>query len=256
MTMTLRKQQIHDLLKSIETGDPAPVAVVHPTTYIQHNPETHEGGEGLAALFKRLSKTSPHVNLVRVFEDGDYVFGHTEYDFSTSKIGFEVFRFEDGLVVEHWDNLQAKPGGPNPSGHTMTDGPTEPTDLDKTRENKELVRSFVDDILVNGQMEKLASYFDGDTYTQHNPQIGDGLSGLGAALGEFAKQGIVMSYDRIHRVLGEGNFVLVVSEGSLAGNHSSFYDLFRVADGKIAEHWDTIETVPPRNQWRNDNGKF
>ena len=222
MTTTTRKQQIHDLLKSIETGDPAPVAVVHPTTYIQHNPETHEGGEGLAVLFKRLSKTSPRVNLVRVFSDGDYVFGHTEYDFSTSKIGFEVFRFEDGLVVEHWDNLQAKPDGPNPSGHTMTDGPTEPTDLDKTRENKELVRSFVDDIFVNGQMDKLTAYFDGDTYTQHNPQIGDGLSGLGAALEEWVKQDIVMKYDRIHRVLGEGNFVLVVSEGSLAGNHSSF----------------------------------
>jgi len=57
-------------------------------------------------------------------------------------------------------------------------------------------------------------------------------------------------------VLGEGNFVLVVSEGSLADNHSSFYDLFRVADGKIAEHWDTIETIPPREVWKNDNGKF
>ena len=95
-----------------------------------------------------------------------------------------------------------------------------------------------------------------DKYTQHNPQIADGLSGLGAALEEFAKQGIVMKYDRIHRVLGEGDFVLVVSEGSLAGNHSSFYDLFRVADGKLAEHWDTIETIAPRDQWRNENGKF
>jgi len=256
MTTTSRKQQIHDLLKSIETGDPAQVAVVHPTTYIQHNPETHEGGEGLAALFKRLSKTSPHVKVVRVFEDGEYVFAHTEYDFASTKIGFEVFRFEDDLVVEHWDNLQPKPGGPNQSGHTMTDGPTEPTDLDRTQDNKELVRSFVHEILVNGMVEKLTEYFDGDTYTQHNPQIGDGLSGLGAALEEWAKQGIVMTYDRIHRVLGEGNFVLVVSEGSLAGNHSSFYDLFRVADGKIAEHWDTIETIPPRDRWRNDNGKF
>lgn len=256
MTMTTRKQQIHDLLKSIETGDTAAVAVVNPEMYIQHNPETHEGGEGLAVLFKRLSKTHPRVKIVRAFEDGEYVFAHTEYDFATSKIGFEIFRFEADLVVEHWDNLQLNPGEPNPSGHSMTDGPTEPTDLDKTRENKALVRAFVDDILVNGRMDKLASYFDGDTYTQHNPLIADGLSSLGAALEESAKQGIVMKYDRIHRVLGEGNFVLVVSEGSLAGNHSSIYDLFRVADGKLAEHWDTIETIPPREMWKNDNGKF
>jgi len=256
MNTTTRKQKIYDLLKSIETGDSAAVAVISPDTYIQHNPETHEGGEGLAALFKRLAKTSPSVNVVRVFDDGDYVFAHTRYDFSSSKIGFEVFRFEGDLVVEHWDNLQERPSEPNPSGHTMIDGPTEPSDHDRTVDNKDLVYAFVDDILVNGRMDTLAAYFDGETYTQHNPVIGDGLSGLGTALEEFAKQGIVMTYDRIHRVLGEGNFVLVVSEGSLGGQHTSFYDLFRVADGKIAEHWDTIETIPPREKWKNDNGKF
>jgi predicted SnoaL-like aldol condensation-catalyzing enzyme len=138
----------------------------------------------------------------------------------------------------------------------MTDGPVEPTDLDKTEANKSLVRAFVEDILVNGRMEKLAGYFDGDNYVQHNPQIGDGLSGLGSALKAMAEQGITMKYDRIHRVLGEGNFVLTISEGSFAGTHSSFYDLFRVEQGKIAEHWDTIEAIPARSEWKNENGKF
>jgi predicted SnoaL-like aldol condensation-catalyzing enzyme len=118
------------------------------------------------------------------------------------------------------------------------------------------VRAFVDDILVNGRMDRLAGYFDGDNYVQHNPQIGDRLSGLGAALQTMAKAGITMKYDTIHRVLGEGNFVLVVSEGNFAGRHSAFYDLFRVQDGKIAEHWDTIEEIPPRSAWKNGNGKF
>ena len=117
------------------------------------------------------------MNTVRVFQDGDFVFAHTEYDFFGPKIGFDIFRFEDGKIVEHWDNLQEKPQGPNPSGHTMTDGPTEVKDLDKTEANKKLVRGFVDDILVNGKLDKLAGYFDGDNYVQHNPQIGDGLSG-------------------------------------------------------------------------------
>jgi len=47
-----------------------------------------------------------------------------------------------------------------------------------------------------------------------------------------------------------------VSEGALNGVHTSFYDLFRIAKGKIVEHWDTIETVAPREQWENENGKF
>ena len=121
------KDQIRALLKSIETGDPGPVAVVNEEKYIQHNPQTHEGSEGLAALFQRLSKSSPRVNIVRAFEDGDFVFAHTEYDFSRRNIGFEVFRFEDGQAVEHWDNIQARMG-PNHSDRTMVDGPTEAID--------------------------------------------------------------------------------------------------------------------------------
>ena len=89
-------------------------------------------------------------------------------------------------------------------------------------------------------MEKLASYFDGDNYIQHNPQIPDKLSGLGAALKAMAEKGVTLKYDRIHKVLAQGNFVLTVSEGALGGRHTSFYDLFRVQNGKIAEHWDVI----------------
>jgi predicted SnoaL-like aldol condensation-catalyzing enzyme len=72
----------------------------------------------------------------------------------------------------------------------------------------------------------------------------------------MAKQGVTMKYDRIHKVLGEGNFVLVASEGTIAGQHTSFFDLFRVENGKIAEHWDTIEAILAKDQWKNSNGKF
>jgi predicted SnoaL-like aldol condensation-catalyzing enzyme len=47
-----KKHQIRALLKGIETGDAAAVAVVNEGKYIQHNPQTHEGSEGLAALFE------------------------------------------------------------------------------------------------------------------------------------------------------------------------------------------------------------
>jgi predicted SnoaL-like aldol condensation-catalyzing enzyme len=57
-------------------------------------------------------------------------------------------------------------------------------------------------------------------------------------------------------VLADGSFVLTVCEGSLEGTHSAFYDLFRIADGVIVEHWNTVEHVAPRSMWKNDNGKF
>jgi predicted SnoaL-like aldol condensation-catalyzing enzyme len=188
--------------------------------------------------------------------DGDFVFTHTAYDFFGPKIGFDIFRFENGKIVEHWDNLQAKPTVPNPNGHTMIDGPSVSKHPAQTAANKKLVEQFVNEILVQGHMEKLAGYFDGDHYIQHNPQIADGLSGLGAALPALAKQGIIMKYNRVHMVLSEGNFVLVVSDGSFNNKPTAFYDLFRVDAGKIVEHWDTIETIPPKVEWKNNNGKF
>ena len=251
-----RQEQIRTLLRGIETGHAASVAVVHPDRYIQHNPQTYEGGEGLAALFKRLSKSSPRVNIVRIFSDGDYVFGHTEYDFDTSRIGFEIFRFEGDLTVEHWDNIQPRKG-PNSCGHSMVDGATESTDFDKTEPNRELVRCFIDDVLVHDHLDKLEDYIDNERYCEHNPRIGDSLSDLRAALSDnVLAEGITPKYDKMHHILAEGNFVLTVCEGSVDGLHTSFFDLFRVANGRIVEHWDTTEAVPPRSQWKNDNGKF
>jgi predicted SnoaL-like aldol condensation-catalyzing enzyme len=254
MTATI-KDQIRALLKSIETGDPGPVAVVNEAKYIQHNPQTHEGSEGLAALFKRLSKTSPRVSIVRAFEDGDFVFAHTEYDFANRNIGFEVFRFEDGRAVEHWDNIQARKG-PNQSGRSMVDGPTETVDFDQTESNRAFVRSFVETVLIDGQLDRLAGYVDEDAYAEHNPRHVDGVSALRSALEETGEGGRHIDYQRVHRVLAEGNFVLCVSEGNYGGDHTAFYDLFRLANGKVVEHWDTTEKVAPRSEWKNDNGKF
>lgn len=252
----MQKQQVVELLKSIETGDTKPVSYINPNKYIQHNLAVGDGLAGFGEVLKQLPKGSAKVNTVRVFGDGDYVFAHTDYNFFGPKIGFDIFRFEDGKIVEHWDNLQETPTAPNPSGNTMLNGPTASKDLEKTQKNKDLVRQFVDDILVHGRMEKLTSYIEGDNYIQHNPQIGNGLSGLSTALQAMAQQGITMKYDRIHKVLGEGNFVLTVSEGSFAGKWTSYYDLFRVENDKIVEHWDTIEAIPPMLEWKNKNGKF
>jgi len=251
-----RKDQICALLKGIETGDEASVAVVSPDKYIQHNPQTHEGGVGLAALFKQLAKSSPRVNIVRVFLDGDYVFAHTEYDFGSSRIGFEIFRFEGNLTVEHWDNIQPREG-PNLSGHTMVDGPTEATDLDRTENNRDIVRSFIDEVFINGQLDKLEHYIDDGCFTEHSPYFSDDLSALRSALSDPASNdSTTIKYDRVHRILAEGNFALSVCEGFLNGAHTSFYDLYLVANSKIVEHWGTTEVIPPRSEWKNDNGKF
>jgi predicted SnoaL-like aldol condensation-catalyzing enzyme len=249
------KEKVLALLKSIETGDSEPVGFINPQKYIQHNLGAADGLAGFGALLQAIPPKSARVNTVRAIQDGDFVAAQTEYHFFGPKAGFDIFRFENGLIVEHWDNLQTLMPV-NPSGHTMFDGPTALMDISATGANKSLVKSFVEDVLMGQNPAKIAEYFEGDHYIQHNPGIADGLSGLGAALQALAAQGIEMKYDRIHMLLGEGNFVLVVSEGSFAGQPTSYYDLFRVENNRIAEHWDVMETIPARAEWKNVNGKF
>ena len=72
----------------------------------------------------------------------------------------------------------------------------------------------------------------------------------------MAKQGVTMKYDKIHKRARRGELRPRRQRGRVRREaHVAFYDLFRVENGKIAEHWDTIETIPAED-WKNDNGKF
>lgn len=250
------KEKAVAVLESLESGEKEAIeSFVSSETYIQHNLNFENGREGLTGSLDYLKSIGTKVEVKRVIEDGDLVAVHSEYELNGPKAIFDIFRFENGQIVEHWDNIQELVTD-TANGHTMFDGETDIKDVDKTAENKELVENFVKDVLMGQNPDKLTSYFDGDHYIQHNPSIADGLSGLGKALEEWAKQGITMQYDKVHLVVAEGNFVLTVSEGTLGGTHTSFYDLFRVENGKIAEHWDILETIPTENEWKNSNGKF
>ena len=103
----------------------------------------------------------------------------------------------------------------------------------------------------------MTNYVSTEKYLQHNSSIADGLDGLGAALQYFAENNLVLKYDKVHKVLGEGNFVLTVSEGKFGkGDHVAYYDLFRLENDKIVEHWDIIQPIPAKEEWQNENGKF
>ncbi len=252
--MASKKSLLQKFLKGIETGDAMAAAVVNEDKYIQHNPQTHEGSEGIAALFARLSKTNPKIRFIRVFEDGEYAFAHNEYDFSSVRAAFEVFRFENDQAVEHWDNIQPVQA-PNPSGRSMLDGATEISDLDLTEVNRDIARRYVEEALIPRRLDRLAEYL-ADDLIQHSPDIADGADAVRAAFTTEEDERYRIVYHRLHRTLAEGNFVLCVVEGERRGVHCSFYDLYRLADGRIVEHWDTVEAVPPRSEWKNDNGKF
>ena len=208
------------LINSFASGDTSVAASLLTEDYIQHNLAYGTGRDAFIGSVEYLAsaEVKTTVENIRAFEDGEYVFLHTIYNFAGAgeQVAFDIFRFENGLIAEHWDNL-AFVAEPNPSGHTQTDGTMEITDLDKIEANRELVENFLYDVMQGNNAEKTPEYFDGDTYIQHNIAIADGVSGLSEALAALADAGIEMIYDEVHMVLAQGNFVLAVSEGTYGG---------------------------------------
>lgn len=135
----------------------------------------------------------------------------------------------------------------------MLDGPTDVMTPTQTEDSRTLVEEFVDAVLIGGAYDRLPEFISTETYIQHNPQIADGLEGLGAAVEALAAQGVTMVYNARHRTVAEGEFVLVQSDGEL-GRPVVYYDLFRVEAGKIVEHWDVLQDIP--SEVPHDNGLF
>ena len=253
-----------EFMNALYKQDRAVLTRLFGDTYTQHNQHYKDGKEALLAA---LQYFDGKVKIHRIFADGEFVVVHNEFSEGrgTEKVegvGFDIFRFHNGKIVEHWDNLATKLP-PNPSGRKQTDGTTKIDTKADSKASKKIVESFVKDVLMGQNPDKLASYFDNGKYIQHNASIADGLSGLGQALESMAKNGLVMKYHKIHKILGSGDFVLSISEGEFGKADSkgnapkvAFYDLFRVKNGKIAEHWDIIEPILSEDKAQNRNTKF
>lgn len=238
------------------------VATLLTEDYIQHNPGVPTGAAPVLGFLPALQESGLKPTTHRVLAEGDLVVLHTTYEHAElfggdTLVGFDIFRVEGGKVAEHWDNLQA-PRAQTASGRSMTDGPTEVVDLDLTARNKQHVRDFANEVLLGGQFDKLPEYIDATpgAYHQHNPDIADGLDGLGEGFAALAESGRAITYTKVHRIIAEGNFVFTMSEGTMGEVPTAFFDLFRLEGGKIVEHWDTIAAIPPASEMAHENGKF
>ncbi len=243
-------------------GDPSVIKWIR-NDYIQHNLGVPDGKEPIAGFYGG-QPTGITVDIHRSFEVGDYVFAQTTlggtwgefFGSNTDNILYEVWRFEDGFAVEHWDNIVAVID--DMDGTTQTDGVATPaTDLEQTDANKTLLEEMAQTLFVNGDWTDVRDYFDIDNYVQHS--VGAGTDG--AFLASLEGQTGVSFYDDVKFIHVLGNFGLVMSQGpDITGqdpdNPYAYYDLFRMENGKIVEHWDAIQVIPPQDQWAHSNGKW
>ena len=254
------KQIVGAFLGAVAEGDAETMRALANPDYIQHNPFVPTGLEPFIDLLPVLQEAGTTADNIRMFHDGNYVFMHNIWrnaaPFGADEmVAFDIIRVdENGKVAEHWDAMLPLVSE-TASGRTQTDGPTEVTDLDKTEANKALAVALIEDVLMGKNPARITEYISAESYAQHSPAIADGLSGIIAAVEALTAQNNMFKYTKIHKVLGEGNFVLTVSEGEWSGQTHAFYDLFRMDDGMIVEHWDVIQPVPTEGL-ANTNGMF
>ena len=223
---------------------------------IQHNIRVPTGRDALVGFVPILKDVGTTYDNHRLLQDGEFAVMHNTLDnaqpFGAARmVSFNVYRTEGGQIVEHW-------GVPTPLVDTPAgapsqfDGATEVTDLDKTDANKAAVVNLFEAV-VSGEQDRVGAAVTGTfdpEYVNHSPGVGNGIPALFEAFGR--EQWV---YTRNHKVLGEGNFVLAISEGTAKGVPSAFYDLLRFEDGKAVEHWDVIVAIPTEGL-ANDNGMF
>lgn len=223
--------------------------------YIQHNPLVPTGKEPLIGFYTGGVSAVVH----RSFEAGDFVVAQSTITGfpgpGLKSVLYEVWLFEDGFAIEHWDNFEAEED--DGDGTTQTDGATTPvTDVDKTSANKTLLENMTQTLFIDGDWTQVGDFFDVDNYIQHS--VGSGTDG--AFLESLENETNMPFYDEVKFIHVSGNFGLVASQGpDITGQDPegdyAYYDLFRIENGKIIEHWDTVTLIDFSNA-PHDNGKW
>lgn len=213
--------------------------------YVQHSPSLKSGKAGLLEameFLKKLPKPNEQKSpIIHAIEDDDYVMTHLDFELmGTRKNVIDLFRLENGKVIEHWDAVQditEKLPAHIPSYNAEADS----RDSDLTENNKSLIHQF---FLGNRQQQKLLL---SEEYIEHNSEVSKIAGRLDAYFDRSIRSDI-----KLHRILGENNLVLAQSEAIKSTRPFVFYDLFSVIDDKIAEHWCVEQEIP--DVMRHDNG--
>lgn len=81
-------------------------------------------------------------------------------------------------------------------------------------------------------------------FVQHNPTIADGPEGVKALVQMLSSQGAPKQKIEFKHVVAQGDLVILHSRYVMAGAEWRFVDIYRVQDGKLAEHWDAMMQMP------------
>jgi predicted SnoaL-like aldol condensation-catalyzing enzyme len=130
----------------------------------------------------------------------------------------------------------------------------EQTAQQKMEHNKKVVMDFYN-LGLNKKDYEAASKYLGPRYVQHNPLVADGKEGFKNFLAKI-KAEFPDNHNEIKRIFADGDYVIIhVHSVRIPGTRGrAIFDLFKLEDGKIVEHWDAIQEIPETSA--NPNGMF
>lgn len=206
--------------------------------YIQHNPAVKQGRTGITEMINYLKTLPPPPEgakspIIRAIQDGDFVVTHLDIQFMGKRMAvIDLFKLKDGMLTEHWDAIQTLPDERGKS-ITSTNGTTD-IDHNALAENSKHTVSLFYDAVIN---KRSAQQFISSGYAERDRVIKESGKTLTDHIAE--RQDI-----KLHRTIAEGDFVVVQSQFNKSGKWFVLYEIFRVANNKIAEHWSVEQIVP------------
>ena len=120
--------------------------------------------------------------------------------------------------------------------------------------NKELVLKFIDEVFNAHDLTMLDAYMRED-YIQHSVEAKDGRKGFREFAENFFKSEPFMEVKKIFE--SDDNTVAVFFKCNFRGGHSAkVVDMYRIEDGKLAEHWDVVQQLTEEDAVNNGRGSF
>ena len=118
-------------------------------------------------------------------------------------------------------------------------------DYELTQANKALVTKAYQELFGDADLTALDRYW-ADEYIQHNPSMTDGREAVKTFLQGLGIDSWPKHQVKFERVIAEGDLVMLqtAQPASDTSPGTVIVDIFRVANGKIAEHWDVIQQIP------------
>lgn len=112
-----------------------------------------------------------------------------------------------------------------------------------TTNNKQIVTTAYQRIFGDLDVSAVDEYVS-KNFIQHNPTTPDGPEGVKQLVQMLVSQGVPKQAVEFKHVIADDDIVIVHSRYEMAGKEWRFIDIYRVENGKLAEHWDAMMQMP------------